>query len=82
MSFSDLPHKPTVTLRPFEVAIAQAEVDDLKARLRNTRPFKRTYENSVKDEYFGVNLKYMEEALRVWRDEYDWYATYVLLKPG
>lgn len=72
MSFNELPHKPTVSLRPFQVAIPQKEVDDLKSRLENTRPFKRTFENSVKDEYFGVNLGWMEEALRIWKEEYDW----------
>lgn len=72
MSYSDLPFKPSIPLRPFKVDIPQAEVDDLKSRLKNTRPFKRTYENARDDEYFGVNMRWMEKALQVWTDEYDW----------
>jgi microsomal epoxide hydrolase len=72
MPYDKLPHKPIIPLKPFEVSISQAEVDDLQNRLKNTRPFKRTFENSGKDEYFGVNLGWMEEALRIWKDEYDW----------
>jgi hypothetical protein len=68
MPYDKLPHEPTIPLRTFEVSIPQDVVDDLQTRLRNTRPFKRTFENSRKDEYFGVNLGYMEEALRIWRD--------------
>lgn len=72
MPFKTLPHKPSIPVKPFKVDIPQNEVDDLKSRLNNTRAFKRTYENSRDDEYFGVNLKWMEEALRVWKEEYDW----------
>jgi microsomal epoxide hydrolase len=72
MPFDKLPHEPTIALHPFEVSIPQAEVDDLQSRLRSTRPFKRTFENSRKDEYHGVNLGWMEEALRIWKDEYSW----------
>ena len=56
-------------IRPFTVAVPQAALDDLKARLANTRwPEKET----VGDWEQGVPLAYAQELAAYWRDDYDW----------
>jgi pimeloyl-ACP methyl ester carboxylesterase len=56
-------------IRPFEVNIAEAELDELKSRLDNTRwPEKET----VTDWSQGVPLAYARELANYWRHEYDW----------
>lgn len=55
-------------MRPFHVDIPPEAIDDLKARLTNTRwpdGFEAGWER-------GVPLDYVQELLRYWRDEYDW----------
>ena len=57
--------------RPFEIAIAQSVMDDLKARLDQTR---------WPDEIpgvgwdYGSNLDYMKELVEYWRTDFDWRA--------
>ena len=56
-------------IRSFTIDVPQAALDDLKARLANTRwPEKET----VKDWDQGVPLAYAQELATYWRDEYDW----------
>ena len=56
-------------IRAFTIDVPQAALDDLKARLANTRwPEKET----VKDWDQGVPLAYAQELATYWRDEYDW----------
>jgi epoxide hydrolase len=55
--------------RSFTVDVPQAALDDLKARLANTRwPEKET----VDDWDQGVPLAYAQELAAYWRDAYDW----------
>ncbi len=55
--------------RPFTIDVPQAALDDLKARLANTRwPEKET----VDDWDQGVPLAYAQELAAYWRDGYDW----------
>jgi pimeloyl-ACP methyl ester carboxylesterase len=58
-------------IRPFEIAIPQAELDDLKQRLAATRwPNKET----VDDWSQGIPLSYIQEVCEYWGEKYDWRA--------
>lgn len=55
--------------RPFTINVAQAALDDLKARIANTRwPEKET----VEDWDQGLPLAYAQQLAEYWRDGYDW----------
>lgn len=56
----------------YRVAITEADVDDLRRRLARTRWPER---EPVGDWSQGAPLAVVTEWCRVWRDEYDWYAT-------
>jgi pimeloyl-ACP methyl ester carboxylesterase len=67
MAATETTSGPT-TVRPFTIDLAQAAVDDLRARLTATRfPEKEP----VDDASQGVQLATMEALVRYWRDEYD-----------
>ncbi len=57
-----------VEIRPFEVNVPEAELEDLRRRIAATRwPEKET----VADESQGVQLATMQELVRYWGTEYD-----------
>ena len=57
------------TIRPFTVEIPEADLGDLRARIRATRfPDKET----VDDDSQGVPLSLMQDLARYWASEYDW----------
>ena len=61
----------TDTIRPFRIAVPEAALDDLRARLRNTRwPEPET----VDDWSQGVPLAWMKEVCAYWAEHYDWRA--------
>ncbi|MHC8407472.1 epoxide hydrolase family protein [Pseudomonas sp. TMB3-21] len=64
--------KPTGTaIVPFRIAIAQSDLDDLRARLALTRwPEKET----VQDWSQGVPLAKAQALIAAWHDHYDWRA--------
>jgi pimeloyl-ACP methyl ester carboxylesterase len=56
-------------IRPFKVEMAEADLTDMKARIRNTRwPDKET----VDDDSQGVQLATMQKVARYWGEDYDW----------
>ena len=56
-------------ITPFRIAASEAELADLRSRLRSTRwPEKET----VGDWSQGVPLGYVQELCRYWAQEYDW----------
>jgi pimeloyl-ACP methyl ester carboxylesterase len=56
-------------IRPFRVEVTDAELDDLRRRIRATRwPEQET----VKDESQGVRLATIQELARYWGTDYDW----------
>ena len=62
--------EPLIT--PFRLAVPDAELDDLRDRLRRTRwPEAET----VDDWSQGIPLAYVQELCAWWADEYDWRAT-------
>ena len=63
-------------IRPFEIAISDAVLADLKQRLANTRwPEKET----VDDWSQGIPLAYTQEVCDYWLNSYDWCAREALL---
>jgi len=62
----------TGTIAEARLAVPEAELDDLRDRLRRTRwPEAET----VDDWSQGIPLAYVQELCRYWADEYDWRAT-------
>lgn len=61
----------TDAITPFQIAVEDAALDDLRARLRNTR---WPESEPVDDWSQGVPLSYVREVCRYWADEYDWRA--------
>jgi pimeloyl-ACP methyl ester carboxylesterase len=59
-------------IEPFEIAIAQAGLDDLQLRLARTRWPEREV---VNDWSQGIPLDVVVELVRYWRDDYDWRQT-------
>lgn len=59
----------STAIRPFEVAITDAELDDLRLRLNRIRwPDAET----VNDWSQGIPLGYMQTLVDYWREAYDW----------
>jgi pimeloyl-ACP methyl ester carboxylesterase len=59
------------SIRPFRLDVPEAELDDLRERLRRTRwPEAET----VEDWSQGMPLAYLQELCRYWADDYDWRA--------
>ena len=56
----------------FRIEVPQAELDDLRDRLRRTRWPER---ETVDDWSQGVPLAYVKELCEYWASEYDWRAT-------
>ncbi len=56
-------------IRPFHINIPEAEITELKRRIKATRWPER---ETVADESQGVRLKTIQELARYWADEYDW----------
>ncbi|HEY6315834.1 MAG TPA: epoxide hydrolase N-terminal domain-containing protein [Streptosporangiaceae bacterium] len=55
-------------IRPFRIAVPQADLDDLQARLEHARW------TSPADPEYGVSLAWVQRLARYWRDGYDWRA--------
>ncbi|MBD3885214.1 epoxide hydrolase [Phormidium tenue FACHB-886] len=56
-------------IRPFRVQVPQAEIDDLRRRIKATR---WSDQETVSDQSQGVQLATMQELVRYWGTEYDW----------
>jgi pimeloyl-ACP methyl ester carboxylesterase len=59
----------TTAIRPFTVETPEADLEDLRARLRATRWPER---ETVEDDSQGVPLATMQALVRHWLSEYDW----------
>ena len=69
-------HRPgtpaSTDIRPFQVEVPQADLDDLRQRLAATRlPSKEL----VDDRSQGVQLATIQELTRYWATDYDWRTT-------
>jgi pimeloyl-ACP methyl ester carboxylesterase len=56
---------------PFQLEVPDAELDDLRSRLRSTR---WPDPEPVSDWSQGIPLAYLKELCRYWGEEYDWRA--------
>lgn len=63
-------------IRPFTIEVPDGVLDDLRARLRNTRWPDREL---VDDWTQGIPLAYVQEVCSYWADDYDWRAREVAL---
>jgi epoxide hydrolase len=68
----------TNPITPFRVEVPDAELDDLRDRLRRTRWPER---EPVDDWSQGVPLGYLQELCSYWADGYDWRTTEARLNP-
>jgi pimeloyl-ACP methyl ester carboxylesterase len=60
---------PDETIRPFHVSVPQAQLDDLRKRIADTRwPDKETVDDSSQ----GIQLARVQELVRYWGTDYDW----------
>jgi epoxide hydrolase len=66
----------TTAIEPFSIAIGDDVLDDLRARLRNTR---WPEAEPVGDWSQGMPLKWIRDICRYWADEYDWRRREALL---
>lgn len=64
---------PNSEIRPFRIEIPQAELDDLHARLANTR-WPSPAPDGRSDFGRGIPLAYLRELADYWRDGFDWRA--------
>ena len=58
-------------ITPFRISATDAELDDLKRRLRTTRWPER---ECVDDWSQGLPLSYAQEVCKYWLEKYDWPA--------
>ena len=58
-----------ITIESFSIDLADAVLDDLHARLRNTR---WAPDPGNEDMYYGVSTKYMQKLVHYWLTEFDW----------
>src|SRR4051812_134483 len=59
----------STAVRPFEVALSDEELSDLRRRIKATRWPER---ETVPDDSQGVPLALMQELARYWASDYDW----------
>lgn len=59
------------SIEPFRIAVTDAEIDDLKLRLREAR-----WPDQLPDSGwdYGADYEYLKPLARSWADEYDWRA--------
>src|SRR5687767_8965093 len=60
-----------MSVEPYRIAIEQHVLDDLKARLANTR-WPDEVEGAGWD--YGTDLSYLKELVAYWADGFDWRA--------
>jgi pimeloyl-ACP methyl ester carboxylesterase len=65
----DARHDSTTAVRPFRVTIPEAELTDMRKRIKATRWPER---ETVTDESQGVQLAMMQDLARYWATDYDW----------
>jgi pimeloyl-ACP methyl ester carboxylesterase len=58
-----------IEIRPFRIDIPQADLDDLRARLRRTR---FPHESPGRAWSRGVPTGYLRELVEYWAESYDW----------
>ena len=62
----------TAHLTPFQVAVPEKALQDLKALLDLSPLPPVTYEGSLEDRKYGVTREWLVQAKEYWRDQFDW----------
>lgn len=67
MSYSDLPHKPTIPVELFKLSIPDEDIKALHILLKSTRIAKESYENvSAEKNKFGITRKWLVDMKDEW----------------
>src|SRR5919197_220409 len=61
--------KPNTEIRPFRIAVSQADLDDLRARLNRTRWPEELQGVGWR---YGAPIEYIRDLAEYWRSSYDW----------
>lgn len=81
--FHQLPHKATIPLEPFSAEIPESVLEDLKRRIEDTPEIRETYETTGRAERdgedLGVKKDWINEALKLWTGDFEWYVSPVVL---
>lgn len=74
MSYSDLPHKPTIPVEPFKLSVPHEDLNELLTLLKSTRIAKESYENvSAQENKFGITRKWLVNMKDEWI-KLDWWV--------
>jgi hypothetical protein len=71
-SFARLPAGTLIEPVPFTIGIHDTALDELSVLLKVSKLSKRTYENTTKDANYGVSRSWLENAVKFWREDFDW----------
>jgi microsomal epoxide hydrolase len=71
-TFATPPSTTLINPTPFKIGVHPTAIDELKTLLKVSKLAKPTYENTTKDKNYGVSREWLEEAVRVWREDFDW----------
>ncbi|ORY25438.1 Alpha/Beta hydrolase protein [Naematelia encephala] len=70
--FAQLPFDPTISVTPYNIAVPEETLEDLKSALDTVRPVKTTFENTNLGNGAGVTKEWIDNALKSWKNEFDW----------
>ncbi len=70
--FGNLPQGASDVFRPFVVDTPQTDIDALKTLLRLSRVGPKTYENNLSDRRLGLQLDWLQQAVKQWAGPFDW----------
>ncbi|EPE36539.1 alpha/beta-Hydrolase [Glarea lozoyensis ATCC 20868] len=71
-TFATFPANTLIDPVPFKLGIHDTAIEELQTLLKITKLAKPTYENTTKDANYGVSRDWLEEAVRFWREDFDW----------
>ena len=73
-SFKTIPKGALVTPKPFEVAIPDKVLSDMRTLLELSPIADPTYENSFSDRRLGIDREWLVKAKQTWLTSFDWYV--------
>lgn len=72
----------SLDIRPFEAAVSDEALGELKQLLRLARIGPATLENTTHaDPSYGVSRSWVQDAREYWLNEYDWYCMMSIFDP-
>lgn len=71
MSFSNLPHTPSIPVEPFTPRIPDAQISDLRARLDAVPPLASTWDNTNGPAHLGTSRAWVDDMIKRWK-VFDW----------